>query len=168
MGLFGRVEGVNYGLGGELRDIGLNRVRIRGRHGVGALVGDNWGVIRHSYAEGEVSASYLVGGLVGYNVGDIYDSFAAVAVQSTTTTNGQADAGGLVGVNYGSIGRSYASGKVEGVLGAVGGLVGYQSSSSARIFDSYASGEVYSEGVGYYDAAGGLVGFRIGGTLRGS
>ena len=41
VGLFGRVEGVTYGLGGELRDIGLNRVRIRGNFGVGALVGTN-------------------------------------------------------------------------------------------------------------------------------
>jgi len=167
VGLFGLVEGVNYGLGAELRDIGLNRVRIRGRSGVGALVGTNYGVIRHSYAEGEVSASHTVGGLVGYNAGEIYDSFAAVAVQSTTTTNGRADAGGLVGDNFGSIGRSYASGKVEGVLGAVGGLVG--ADNGGDIFDSYATGAVHWERLaGSGGGAGGLVGDLSGGTLRGS
>jgi filamentous hemagglutinin family protein len=165
VGLFGHVANANGNLGGELRDIGLNRVRIRGRSGVGALVGTNYGVIRHSYAEGEVSASYKVGGLVGHNVGEIYDSFAAVAVQSTTTSSVTlADAGGLVGANHGGIiGSSYASGRVDANSGPVGGLVG--TNSGGDIFDSYATGAVNATAVGTHGyRAGGLVGGIKGGS----
>ena len=62
-----------------------------------------------------------------------------------------------MGDNSGRIGRSYASGKVEGVLGAVGGLVG--ADNGGDIFDSYATGAVHWERLaGSGGGAGGLVG----------
>ena len=161
VGLFGYVTPT-----GELRDIGLNRVSIQGYHGVGALVGVNYGLIRHSYAEGEVTASNRVGGLAGWNSGEIDDSFAAVAVRSSLSdgsdNGGNASAGGLVGENTGGfIIRSYASGEVVAIMSAVGGLVG--NSADGKIFDSYASGAVRSQAAGAYIGAGGLVG-RVDGT----
>jgi hypothetical protein len=145
---------------GELRDIGLNRVRIQGHDGVGALVGINYGLIRHSYAEGEVTASHSVGGLAGWSMGEIDDSFAAVAVRSLSDgsdNGGKASAGGLVGDNTGGyIIRSYASGTVSAWLSWVGGLVGRD--SGGMIVDSYASGAVNVGNARSSDGAGGLVG----------
>jgi hypothetical protein len=154
---------------GELRDIGLNRVRIQGHDGVGALVGINYGLIRHSYAEGEVTASHSVGGLAGWSMGEIDDSFAAVAVRSSLSDGsykgGTAAAGGLVGDNTGGfIIRSYASGEVVAIMSVVGGLVG--NSVGGNIFDSYASGAVRSQAEVGYNGAGGLVGFAQGSGLE--
>ena len=94
----------------------------------GGLVGRNRGVIRNSYAAGDVRGPCDVGGLVAESfVGSqIVNSYASGNVRRTGNCmdDGTRDrAGGLVGFHRGLIRNSYASGRVTG-NGLIGGLVG--------------------------------------------
>ncbi|WP_417741007.1 MBG domain-containing protein [Salipiger sp.] len=127
-------------------------------YGVGGAVGYNYGTLSNVHATGNVVATdgSDTGGLVGRNLssGSIFDSYATGSVESTRTY-----VGGLVGENEGNIVRAYATGSVEGP-GAVGGLVG---ANRATIDQVYASGQVTSSG-----ARGGLLGINSGGTVTNS
>ena len=100
----------------------------------GGLVGENDGhIIMNSYANGNVNGGVggnIVGGLVGNNIG-------------------------------GRVRMSHASGSVSSGGGAdtVGGLIG-RSSADGIVLENYATGNVYSGGVGdsSSDYAGGLIG----------
>ena len=140
VGLFGRVWG------GEIRDLGLEDVVVRGGTEVGdrtgGLVGSirggssNDSLISASYVTGSVSGGSFVGGLVGINNASISASYAAVAVV------GNVNVGGLVGRNSGNssiISASYATGSVTGGAGFGGGLVG---NNGGTITASYATGAV--------------------------
>ena len=119
-----------------------------GGAGAGGLVGANGGIIRSSYATGDVTG-YPVGGLVGWNRGgNISDSYATGAVTGTLV-------GGLVGRNDASSGveTSYATGRVSGNLD-VGGLVG---TNVGIITASYSTGPP-SATPGMGSTVGGLVG----------
>ena len=160
--------------GAEINNIGLLDIDIQGDEGVGGLVGENYGRITNSYANGAVTGtSDEVGGLVGSNEGDIMNSYATGAVTgnngigglvgnnggsvtnsyATEAVTGNSRIGGLVGINYfGSVTNSYATGAVTG-NGNVGGLVG---ENDGRITNSYATGVV----TGNHNA-GGLVGENV-------
>lgn len=138
---------------------------------VGGLVGQNSNAtIENSFASGVVRGSGTTfgsaGGLVGYNYAGSYQSQGAIIRNSYATGDvfGADAAGGLVGENFSGsrslpalIEGSYATGRVTGVSG-VGGLVGinYAHMGTARISNSYATGDVKASG--YY--AGGLVGYN--------
>ena len=102
-----------------VRRVGLLEVEVTGNHGVGALVGGNYGIVAASYATGRVAGIGRVGGLVGTNYGSIRASYASVRV------SGQNAVGGLAGDNdlLGAITGSYATGRVSG-RDSIGGLVG--------------------------------------------
>ena len=145
VGLFGYS-----GTGGEIANLGLLDVNIKGGDRVGGLVGANLNAtITNSYATGTVSGSDRVGGLVGTNLrATIKDNYA------TATVSGPDRVGGLVGNNLGTsaeITNSYATGTVSG-SDRVGGLVGLNE-LSATIRNSYATGTVSGS-----DRVGGLVG----------
>jgi len=97
---------------------------------IGGLVGYNrGGDIRESFATGEVTGLWSVGGLVGYNCFDglILDSY------SWGNVSGNEDVGGLVGWhNQGEIENCYSTGQVTG---DGGGLVGGVFTGSA--YNSY-------------------------------
>ncbi len=102
--------------------------------------------IGNSYATGSVSGSGNVGGLVGSNYNSSIDnSYATGSVRgSAYIVSGSGNVGGLVGANVSSsISNSYATGSVSG-SNSVGGLVGYNTSSS--IDNSYATGSVSGDG----------------------
>ena len=150
VGFFGRVWG------GEIRNLGLEGVVVKGDRYTGGLVGDtssgssNLSLISASYVTGSVSGGRWVGGLVGSNEAAIDASYAAVSVTGTNVT------GGLVGSNHsqgpssGLISASYATGSVTGGSLA-GGLVGNNQAGS--ITASYATGSVSGK-----SNIGGLVG----------
>ena len=166
-GLFG------YAQDGEIKNIGLENVDIKGKMMVGGLVGssssssisnsyatgnvtgqgasvgglagDTSGSISNSYATGSVSGAGYVGGLVGSSLSTITNSYATGAVSGTGNT-----VGGLAGHASSSISNSYATGAVSGKRN-VGGLVG---SSSSSISNSYATGDV----TGHEFGVGGLAG----------
>jgi hypothetical protein len=112
--------------------------------------------IDNSYAAGNVSGWYTVGGLVGESSGYILNSYATGRVDSENY-EGEGDpsnAGGLVGYNHFTISNSYATGDVNATKNNVGGLVGY---SDGDILSSYATGDVNAIG----NNVGGLAGYLV-------
>ena len=136
---------------GEIKNVGLLDIFVRGNVNAGILVGQNHGKITNSFAmAGSAVSKGGVGGLVGINHNQIISSFTDVEI------HGGSEIGGLVGTNYGSIANSYALGKVNGGVGfGFGGLVGQNVGS---IINSYATGDITSMG----ENAGGLVGVNEG------
>ena len=145
-GLFGSI-----GSGGTVRDLGLLNLKIESFGGndfivgTGALAGTNFGTVIGSYAAGEISGTFRVGGLIGESRGLVVNSHANVLIRSS-----EDDSGGLVGRNTGMIINSHASGAISGGSWS-GGLVGR---NTGRVINSYATGNVTSNG----GRVGGLVG----------
>ncbi|MDP9942461.1 two-partner secretion domain-containing protein [Ectopseudomonas alcaliphila] len=136
--------GINYG--GILSNLHTNVTISSTARGAGGLVARNRdnGIIRNSYATGDVSgAENVVGGLTGENWGLVENSYATGNVTGVVFT------GGLVGTNTGTIRNAYATGQVQGTQ-YVGGLAGY---SGGLIEYTYATG-----GVSGVTSVGGLVG----------
>ena len=141
-------DDANAGLFAELtgeaviRDLGLKTASVSSSADnakVGALVGDNAGLITASYVDGgsvTVSgATSSVGGLAGRNTGDLRAVYATASVTASTTAT--STAGGLIGEHSGSGGSiiaSYAAGRVTGPNAVVGGLIG---DASAAVEASY-------------------------------
>jgi len=150
VGLFGAVD-----VEGVVRNARVVNANVMGEWAVGGLVGENWGEVYNSYADGAVSGTDCVGGLVGGNAGGVSSSSSAANV------TGHWDVGGLVGCSdsYGTVSNSYSVGNVTGEW-AVGGLMG---GNLAGIVDkSYSTGGVTGE-----DYVGGLTGDNQG-TLSNS
>ena len=155
-GLFAELGG-----DGEIKNIGLLDVAVRGSWNVGSLVGENHGRIVNSYATGAVfGESFNVGGLVGDNgyTGSILASFVNINV------SGISEVGGLVGAHIGRITNSYAAGTVSsmGILDvSLGGLVGWVGQNDGEIINSYAISHVIPA-TNNARLAGGLVGLTTG------
>ena len=155
VGFFGSVWG------GEIRNLGLEGVVVKGGDGIGdntgGLVGStssggsHESLISGSYVTGSVTGGTGVGGLVGFNQAAINASYVSVSV------SGNVNIGGLVGTNHssGAISASYATGSVTGGAGHGGGLVG--SNQSGSVTASYAAGSLSGRFMG------GLVGVDSGG-----
>ena len=145
---------------GQIKNVGLLDVAVRGSWSVGSFVGYNGGSIINSYATGEVSgSSSRNGGLVGSNeyTGSIRSSFAKVRV------SGSFEVGGLVGYHIGRITNSYSTGTVTVTRAGnadVGGLVGEVGKNDGEIINSYAIGRIISSDNNIN--AGGLVGKTTG------
>ncbi|MFL6822763.1 MAG: S8 family serine peptidase, partial [Xanthobacteraceae bacterium] len=129
----------------------------------GGLVGQNFGGITNSHAEGNVrvGSNSTGGGLAGFNAGIIENTFATgnvTGAAGSSGINGQGGSttlGGLVGNNQGLVSDSSASGNVGGANVAnlqAGGLVG---DNTGTILSSIATGNVQA---GSGSVAGGLVG----------
>ncbi len=130
-GLFGLMSG------GEIRNVVLENVHIRGYSDVGSLVGiQKGGQIINCHVSGQVQSEWHgIGGLVGnQQAGEIEYSSSSVQV-----TGGYGLAGGLVGSSAGTITKSFATGPVIGSWYA-GGFVGRP--SIGLIEDCYATGSV--------------------------
>ena len=167
------------GLGGSIKNLGIEEFDVTGSEQVGSLVATSSGIIANCYAvdsdeatdvSGGVSYVNYVGGLVGhqYDGGSITSSYAT---GNPVGGGGNADTvGGLVGYQNigGSITSSYATGSPDGGGGHsdnVGGLVGYQ--HGGTITSSYATGN--PDGRGGIDYLGGLVGYQAsGGSITSS
>ena len=147
VGLFGRV-----GTAGQIHNLGIEGINIKGRSYVGGLAGGNYGNITDCFAAGAVSgSSTYVGGLVGRNSGTISGCYTVIIVTGSNNY-----VGGLAGNNTGTIQLCYAAGSVKG-SGNVGGLTGID---SGDITSCYATGAV--KGNSY---VGGFAGSQSGGTV---
>ena len=139
--LFGLIGG-----SGSVSNVGLDHVDVTGRDFVGALAGDNDGVISASYGTGhQINGRNYVGGLVGFSEGTVRAAYASIDVDGADIV------GGLVGGNKGSVRASYSRGIVS-ARNHVGSLVGLD--DQGTILASYATGQVISDG----DVVGGLLG----------
>ena len=124
---------------GEIKNIALEGVNIKGLSLVGGVVGSSTSSINNCNATGNVTAkgsSGYVGGLAGRVTGSIDNSYAICDVEALGLNS---YAGGLAGNVSGSIDNSYAKGDVTGSSNCVGGLA---ASVSGSINNSYAMGDV--------------------------
>ena len=140
VGLFGYLA-----CGGEVVEMGVENVRVTGVGDVGGLVGLNaFSTVSNSYATGNVSGEWRVGGLVGGNWGTVSDSYSDAHV-----AGGRVDLGGLAGLNSveGVISNCYATGSVSG-RDEVGGLVGdnWNGAVSNSFWDIQTSRQSTSDG----------------------
>jgi len=160
-GVFGSTEYDRFTMGGL---VGGNSGSIYNCHSnitisseratsIGGLVGSHAkGIIKNSYAEGDISGTSELGGLVGsINGGEIIDSYAS------GTVNGGSIIGGLVGSMSGTVKNSNASGKIEGKY-HVGGLIG---KGGGLILNSYANNVINGA-----SRVGGLVGTFLNGVIE--
>ncbi|KAL9950518.1 hypothetical protein ACROYT_G043027 [Oculina patagonica] len=144
---------------GQVKNLRLENVLVKGEEYVGGLAGYHYGRIDNSYVTGQILGTtkyHSVGGLVGmsYIGSKITDSYA------TAKVSGRNRVGGLVGRLFiGTIQSCYATGTVLGIGNTsnfanwarkIGGLVG---DNYGTILSSYATGDV--SGQRYI---GGLVG----------
>lgn len=115
VGLFGQTTA-----SAQIYNFGLKNSSITstGSGAVGAIVGNNLGLIKYVYSDAKVSGSASVGGLVGSNGGQIISSFNNGTLSGSQT-------GGIAGVNSGTINGTYNSG-----AGAAGGIVYSQTGGS--------------------------------------
>ena len=149
LGMFGHID--------HSKVFALNIVdsAVNGYERIGGLSGENDGIVKNSYATGNVSGEGRIGGLVGNNYdGTVSDSYATGNVRGDN-----ANVGGLVGRNDGMMEDSYATGNVSGE-DMIGGLVGR---NDGTVENSYANGNVSGN-----QDVGGLIGFKDDGTVSDS
>jgi hypothetical protein len=114
------------------------------------LAGTNYGIIRSSYSQADVTGYWSIGGLVGYNAGKISQSHATGSVQ---IAEGRCEfAGGLTADNEGGeIASSYSTGAVisgDGTCVASGGLV---SLNNGTISLSHSESQTANSGLVLYN-----------------
>ena len=135
IGLFARISG-----NGVINGIGLVNVDVTNLGtNTGSLVGQSNAAIRNSYSTGQISGRFNAGGLVGFNAVRENGGESISNSYSTVRITGGFYRGGLVGSNAGAISNSYGTGRISG--GIRGGLVGLNQFDSARINNSYSTGE---------------------------
>lgn len=187
VGLFGKMEGTSTDTA-ELNNIKLQTVNIKGRSGVGSLLGkinDNQYVVidRCSVVGGTVEAYRTCGGLVGANNGypsgnpaksrsKIHECFANVSVSykyfADETTRDAEKFGGLVGCNQrGETYDSFALGIVSGSdvsnnAVRVGGLAGCV--EQGLIVNCFSAGAVSGSGTNVGGLVGNVTGTGTGGV----
>ncbi len=141
-------------------NLGLLRVSITGKTGVGGLAGEAYALrLNNSYVTGTVSGENMVGGLIGRDppsrgsvkLSNVYSTATVTATQVGDGTAGMRGVvGGLVGLGVSTIKDSYATGAVSGG-NYVGGLVGIliTGTSGDAVSNSYFSGTVTANGSPY-------------------
>jgi hypothetical protein len=144
------------GPSGVVKNLGLIAVNITGRSIVGALAGENVGIVDNCFAKGAVTGAGRVGGLIGR----FWETSAATYVLNSyaeVNVSGTGFVGGLIGWVRGTVTGSHAIGNVTSAGDRIGGLVG--TVDQGTIIGSYAQGNVTGR-----DLVGGLIG-TIGGSI---
>ncbi len=110
---------------------------VSGDEYVGGLLGENRGTVAHCYSTADTAGTSFVGGLAGWN------SYIMTRCYSRGAVAGSWSVGGLLGSNYGAVTRCYSTATVTGAATAgrsVGGLVGWDSGIVNRC---YSAGRVH-------------------------
>ena len=152
VGLFGGI-----GLGGSVKNLGLENLDVNGRENTGGLAGITSGgnaSLSSCYTAGSVSGAHKIGGLVGQTFGPITLCYSSARVTGTRSA-----VGGLVGNARGILSSSYSVGDVTG-SSQVGGFVGSAGNSSS-IRSCYSAGSV----TGTFFKVGGFIGAAAETTL---
>ncbi len=125
-------------------------------------------VITNCYATGDVSVTGAVsscgtGGFIGYACRSTISKSYSIGDVSGGTEDNWAPSGGFAGYNdRGNISECYSRGNVEGYQ-RVGGFVGYNKNSTAKIENCYSFGNVTRRG-GTNTIQGGFVGYNKAGA----
>lgn len=108
VGLFGQTTS-----SAKIYNLGIKNSTITstGTDAVGAVVGNNQGLVKYVFSDASVSGSGFVGGLVGQNSGSVISSYNSGALSGSQT-------GGVIGSNSGQVNGTYNSGS-----GAQGGII---------------------------------------------
>lgn len=153
----------------RIKNIGLIEADVTGHYNVGALAGQNLGLVYRCYSTGRVTATGSgAGGLIGVQRSGTNWTAEVSESYSTAELYGWWTVGGLVGNNGASkITNCYATGSVSATANPqgippqhVGGLVGYvyinwPDVGSAVISNCYSTGSVIN-----IADSGGLIGFQ--------
>ena len=135
-GLFGYI-----GIGGTVKDLGIEDSWISGGNNVGGIVGYSSGTIEDCYNTGSVSGGNNVGGIAG-------TAYSAKDCHNEGTVSGSDCVGGILGRGAdlnGVVNRCYNTGDISGE-GGVGGIAGRNilgvtnSYNTGTISGEYASG----------------------------
>lgn len=135
-GLFGYI-----GIGGTVKDLGIEKSRIKGGNNVGGIAGYSIGSIEDCYNTGSVSGGNNVGGIAG-------TAYSAKDCHNEGTVSGSDCVGGILGSGAdlnGVVNRCYNTGDISGE-GGVGGIAGRNilgvtnSYNTGTISGEYASG----------------------------
>ena len=156
-GLFAKI-----GPQGSVRNFRMTNVRLTGADNVGALAGQNEGVINNVQVEGVISGRNNVGGIVGATQLAIgYPSYTGklVNVFFEGRVTGDSNVAGISGqlFNYASIELAFAKGVVAatadarlgGVAGGIVGTVGYGATVDLSHAQVRTSGDVAGGAVGH-------------------
>jgi hypothetical protein len=149
---------------GDVKNVGVVSASVIGHSRVGALVGDNRGIVNNSYSTGGVTDGYTyIGGLVGYSDGGVVSSS-----HSAGNVSGFRYVGGLVGgitgtrnVREGTVMNCYSTSSVTSytrTAGLVASIV-----ADGNVIGSYFAGSV--NGTRW---VAGLVAENCGGTVSDS
>ena len=108
VGLFGQTTS-----SAKIYNLGIKNSTIAstGTGAVGAVVGNNQGLVKYVFSDASVSGSGFVGGIVGQNSGSVISSYNSGALSGSQT-------GGVIGSNSGQVNGTYNSGS-----GAQGGII---------------------------------------------
>ena len=145
VGLFASIEDV-----GTVKNLKLDDVDITVGSNVGAIAGENMGIIENCSVSGNVEGNGYVGGITGKNKGTI------TACHSSATVEG-INVGGIAGQSNVSITACYSTGSVtaKGYNSYAGGVVG-QNNVRANLTACYATSNVNGDG----EYVGGVVGYN--------
>lgn len=131
---------------GEVKNLGLINVNVRGSYNVAALTGYlNHGTISNCYVDGEVKGLDTVGGLVGYNWGgQISNNLSYVDINGSDEYKTDATrVGGIAGLNQGGvISKNLSNAYVRG-YDDLGGIVGYND-EAGTISNNLLNGSIYA------------------------
>ena len=148
-GLFGYI-----GIGGTVKDLGIEKSRIKGGNNVGGIAGDSSGNIEDCYNTGSVSGGNNVGGIAGTADG-------ATDCHNEGTVSGSGEyIGGILGRGSisGNAVRCYNTGSVIGSgEGPVAGIAGGQVLGGLNC---------YNEGAISGNAASGILGSSFAGAMH--
>lgn len=149
------------GTAGEIGNLTLKDILVRGDDHVGGFAGDNDGTFRKCFCTGYVGGDTYTGGFVGWN-----DNNAEITVSgsncSVSGVGSSADSiGGFSGMNEGELVDCYASGWVIG-YSTIGGFSGI-CQTPGTIDQCYSSGKVTAVA-----NSGGFLGSSTGGTITNS
>lgn len=149
IGLFGNTD-----FHSEIKNVGLENVRIVGFRQVGGLIGENKGKVSRAYSiKGNVKGEKSIGGLIGCNRGLVNEAFTREGY-----VYAQHYGGGLVGENRGKIYNTYSVNNSVVGRWELGGLIGFNASGGrGKVFNSYAVGEIKGD-----HWVGGLIGYNDG------
>ena len=142
-GLFGYI-----GIGGTVKDLGIEKSRIKGGNNVGGIAGYSIGSIEDCYNTGSVSGGNNVGGIAGYSSGTIEDCY------NTGSVSGGNNVGGIAGTAY-SAKDCHNEGTVSG-SDCVGGILGSGADLNGVVNRFYNTGDISGEG-----GVGGIAGRNI-------
>ena len=146
---------------GTIKNVGVVDSYFKGKRYVGAVCGDNDGIITDCYNTGTVNgSSSFIGGICGWNKGTIKNSYNTGSISdlldsstnpnkiggicgdndniitncyNTGAVNGSAQIGGICGYNEKTVENSYNTGTINGSLRDIGGICGWNNKQDENL-----------------------------------